>query len=139
MSGVIRKSDSSGDKRFSKREFLDLLAQLKPVFEESGFRCYDDGSHGGFSIIEGSIHWASYGLCGNAKDGTWLQCSIKATRREIRLVMDDYENARGSGKFTATKEESAAISLVIQSINKLLQTRHPNTSFEVTDNRSSIN
>jgi hypothetical protein len=115
--------------RFTKAEFRDLLVRLRPLFEESGFQCFDDGARGGFSIIEGPIHWASYGLIGDG--GTWLHCSIKATRKGLRLEIDEYEDKRGTGGFTTTKAETDAISRVILRIRDFLRSTYPDATFEV--------
>jgi hypothetical protein len=115
--------------RFTKAEFRELLVRLRPLFEESGFQCYDDGARGGFSIIEGPIHWASYGVAGDG--GTWLHCSIKATRKGLRLEIDEYEDKRGTGRFTTTKTETDAIAHVIQRIRDFLQSSYPDVTFEV--------
>lgn len=115
--------------RFTKAEFRELLVHLRPLFEESGFRCYDDGARGGFSIIEGPIHWASYGIAGDS--GTWLHCSIKATRKGLRLEVEEYEDKRGTGIFTTTKTETDAIAHVIQSVRDFLRSSYPDVTFEV--------
>ena len=115
--------------KFTKAEFRELLVRLRPLFEESGFQCYDDGASGGFSIIEGPVHWASYGVAGDA--GTWLHCSIKATRNGLRLEIDEYEDKRGTGIFTTTKSETDAIAHVIQRIRDFLQSSYPDVTFEV--------
>ena len=80
-------------------------------------------------VIEGPIHWASYGVAGDS--GTWLHCSIKATRKGLRLEIDEYEDKRGTGIFTTTKTETDAIALIIQHIRDFLQSRYPDVTFEV--------
>ena len=89
----------------------------------------DDGDSGGFSIIEGPIHWAYYDVIGEG--GTSLRCSIKATRKGLRLEIDDYEDERGTGKFTTTKTETDAMARVIQRIRDFIRTSYPDVTFEV--------
>lgn len=130
---VSRTGTGEGQRtRFTRAEFRKLLVRLKPLFQESGFQCYDDGASGGFSIIEGPIHYASYGLPGNG--GTWLHCSIKATRKGLRVEIAEEENVedrRGTGIFTTTKTETDAIARVIQRIRDFLRSDYPDVAFEV--------
>jgi len=134
--GSVAKTGTADDQhpRFTKQEFRELLIQLKPLFDECGFRCYDDGTSGGFSIIEGPIHYASYGIPGS--DGTWLSCSIKATRKRLRITINEYEDRRRSGSFTTTKTETDAIAAVIQRIRDKLSSSYPNLTFKVKEHET---
>ena len=129
--GSVSRTGTGDDQRsrFTKAELRELLVRLRPLFEESGFKCYDDGARGGFSIVEGPVHWASYGVAGD--DGTWLHCSIKATRKGVRLEIDEYEDERGSDIFTTTQTETDAIAHVIQRIRDFLLSSYPDVTFQV--------
>jgi hypothetical protein len=128
--GFIGKTSMDDAKRipFNNAEFQKLLVQLKPIFEQNGFRCYEDGARGGFSIIEGSVRWASYG------DGSGLKCFIKATRKGLRLEINNYVNARGPNDFTPTQAQSETIAHVIQHIGDFLRSNYPDVKLDVNLN-----
>jgi hypothetical protein len=115
--------------RFSKAEFREILAALRPLFEQSGFRCSDDGSEGGFSIVEGPVHYASYQLLRTRE--TSLHCLIKATWKGLRLEIDEYEGKHRTKIFTTTATGTAAIVELIQRIESLLRSRYPHVQLEV--------
>jgi len=121
-----RKSERT---RFSKTEFLELLKQLKPLFEQSGFQCFDDGRRGGFSLFEGIVHTASYGV--RYDKGTWLNVSVDASRSRLRIVIKEFGDNQGKAPFTTTQAETDAISQLEMHIHHWIRLHHPHLTFEL--------
>jgi hypothetical protein len=135
LTGYIWKTPTTKSNRpkFSRQEFAEVMVRLKPLFEQTGFQCYGDGSRGGFSIVEGPINHAGYGFR-RQQDGSWLGCEIKGTRNGLRLRFSDYEDVvghEGSGKFTRTQAEQEAVDTVIGRIRSFLRAEYPALVFEV--------
>jgi hypothetical protein len=109
------------------------MLELRPVIEGAGFKCLSDGERGGFSILEGPVHFGFYQLWERGTQEN-VGVSIRANLQKTEITISESEDGYKTGLFTTTRKEILGTRNVVSAIQRFAAAHVPKLSADVKFN-----